>query len=153
MKVVPIKGGSSVIVSSNCPRERAKSQIFRAVNISYHCALTVQSAEILVAPAYECHLVYAERESSTTCRFETGGTHDESREVDRTVQASGHTTRMLEARGFRIPPGKCACRTRLAHIVSEARMAAFEYARNSSPQLVPLWPRSTPAGIGRRGPR
>jgi hypothetical protein len=49
--------------------------------------------------------VYAERQSSTTCRFETGATYDESRDVDRTVQASGHTTRMLEARGFKIPPG------------------------------------------------
>jgi hypothetical protein len=80
----------------HCPRESAKSQIFRAVNISYHCALTEQSAESSLQAAYECYLVYEERESSTTCRFETGGTHDDSRDVDRTVQASGHATRMLE---------------------------------------------------------
>ena len=55
LKVVPIKGGGSAIVSSTTVHgESAKSQISRAVNISYHCALTVQSAESslhLVAPA------------------------------------------------------------------------------------------------------
>jgi hypothetical protein len=123
------------------------------VNTSYHCALTVQSSEILVAPAYECHLVYAEHESSTTCRFGTRGAHDESRDADRTVQAVGHTTRMLEARGFTVPPGNAPaspmCRIRLPHIVSEVRMAIFECARNCSPLTATFNARRR---IGRRGP-
>lgn len=46
LKVVPIKGGGSVIVSSTTVHARAQNpKSFGAVNISYHCALTVQSAE------------------------------------------------------------------------------------------------------------
>jgi hypothetical protein len=67
LKVVPIKTGGSVIVSSTAIHAKAQTRkFFGALNISYHCALTVQSSEILVAPAYECRLLYAEHESSTT---------------------------------------------------------------------------------------
>jgi hypothetical protein len=45
-KVVPIKGGGSVIVSSTTVHAKAQNpKSFGAVNISYHCARTVQSAE------------------------------------------------------------------------------------------------------------
>ena len=46
--------GSAIVASTTVHGESAKSQISRAVNISYHCVLTVQSAESslhLVAPA------------------------------------------------------------------------------------------------------